>query len=374
LIGDPALRLAYPKHKISTDSINAVAVTAFSLDTIRALSTITISGFVRDKNNAALTSYNGILYPTVFDKSQNVNTLSNDGSATPPFTFKLQKNILYKGKVSVVNGYFSYTFIVPKDILYNYGIGRISYYAQNGTEDGAGYYEKIIIGGTDSNAPLDSKGPDVSLYLNDDKFVFGGITDETPDLFAKIKDDNGVNTVGNGIGHDITAILDANTESSIVLNDYYQADLNSYKTGTIRYPFSTISEGQHSLTLKVWDVYNNSSQTYTEFVVAKSADMALSHVLNYPNPFTTKTQFYFEHNQCCQTLEVELQIFTISGKLVKTITDFVTAEGNRSNPINWDGRDDFGDKIGKGVYIYRLKVKNSTGSSAEQIEKLVILN
>jgi len=374
LIGDPALRLAYPKHKISTDSINAVAVTAFSLDTIRALSTITISGFVRDKNNAVLTSYNGILYPTVFDKSQNVNTLSNDGSATPPFTFKLQKNILYKGKVSVVNGYFSYTFIVPKDILYNYGIGRISYYAQNGSEDGAGYYEKIIIGGTDSNAPLDSKGPDVSLYLNDDKFVFGGITDETPDLFAKIKDDNGVNTVGNGIGHDITAILDANTESSIVLNDYYQADLNSYKTGTIRYPFSTISEGQHSLTLKVWDVYNNSSQTYTEFVVAKSADMALSHVLNYPNPFTTKTQFYFEHNQCCQTLEVELQIFTISGKLVKTITDFVTAEGNRSNPINWDGRDDFGDKIGKGVYIYRLKVKNSMGSSAEQIEKLVILN
>ncbi len=374
LIGDPAVRLAYPKYEVSTDSVNSVAITSSSLDTIRALSTITISGFVRDKNNAILTNYNGVLYPTVYDKSQNVNTLSNDGSATPPFTFKLQKNILYKGKVSVTNGYFSYTFIVPKDILYNYGIGRISYYAQNGNEDATGYYEKIIIGGTDNSAPLDAKGPDVKLYLNDDKFVFGGITDETPDLFAKIKDDNGVNTVGNGIGHDITAVLDANTENSIVLNDYYQADLNSYKSGTIRYPYSAISEGQHSLTLKVWDVYNNSSQTYTEFVVAKSADMALSHVLNYPNPFTTKTQFYFEHNQCCQTLEVELQIFTISGKLVKTITDYVTAEGNRSDPINWDGRDDFGDKIGKGVYIYRLKVKNSQGSSAEQIEKLVILN
>ncbi len=374
LVGDPALRLAYPKYDVSTDSINSIAITSTSLDTIKALSTITISGFVRDGSNNVITGFNGVLYPTVYDKTQNVNTLSNDGSATPPFTFKLQKNVLYKGKVSVTNGYFKYSFIVPKDILYNYGIGRISYYVQNGSDDGRGNYEKIIIGGTDNNAPVDSKGPEVNLYLNDDKFVFGGITDETPDLYAKVKDDNGVNTVGNGIGHDITAILDANTDNSIVLNDYYQADLNSYKTGTIRYPFSTLSEGQHTLTLKVWDVYNNSSQTYTEFVVAKSADLALAHVLNYPNPFTTKTAFYFEHNQCCQTLEVELQVFTISGKLVKTITDFVTAEGNRSDPIYWDGRDDFGDKIGKGVYIYKLKVKNSVGSSAEQIEKLVILN
>ncbi len=374
LLGDPALTLAYPKYDVSTDTVNSIPVSVTSSDTIKALSLVTVSGFVRNDAGAILSSYNGVIYPTVFDKSQNVTTLSNDGAGSPPYTFGIQKNILYKGKASVTNGAFKFSFVVPKDIAYAYGIGRISYYAENGTEDANGYYEKVIIGGSNDSAATDNAGPTVDLFLNDAKFVFGGLTDETPDLFAILKDDNGVNTVGNGIGHDITAVLDANTESSIVLNDYYQADLNSYKSGTIRYPFSELSEGKHTLSLKVWDVYNNSSQSYTEFIVARSAELALSHVLNYPNPFTTKTQFYFEQNQCCQILDVSVHIFTVSGKLVKTIDQFVQTEGFRSDPIEWDGRDDFGDKIGKGVYIYRIKVKTSEGSVAEKFEKLVILN
>ena len=373
LLGDPALSLAYPKYDVSTDTINSIPVSITSTDTLKALSLVTISGFVRS-GGSILNTYNGVIYPTVFDKSQNITTLSNDGGVSPPFTFGLQKNILYKGKASVTNGAFKFSFVVPKDIAYAYGIGRISYYAENGSDDANGYYEKVIIGGSNNAAVTDNVGPNVDLYMNDAKFVFGGLTDESPDLFAILKDENGVNTVGNGIGHDIAAVLDANTESSVVLNDYYQADLNSYKSGTIRYPFSDLTEGKHTLRLKVWDVYNNSSQSYTEFIVAKSAELALSHVLNYPNPFTTKTQFYFEQNQSCQMLDVQVQIFTISGKLVKNIDQFVQTEGFRSNGIEWDGRDDFGDKIGKGVYIYRIKVKTSEGATAEKYEKLVILN
>ncbi len=376
LLGDPALTLNYPKWDVSTDTVNAVPVTASSSDTLRALSRVTVSGFVRDNNTQAiLSNYNGVMYPTVYDKPQNITTLSNDGTqASPAFTFKLQKNILFKGKVSVTNGYFKFTFVVPRDIAYNFGIGRISYYAENGNEDANGYYEKVIIGGSDAAAVSDVVGPETKLYMNDAKFVFGGMTDENPDLFSVLKDENGINTVGNGIGHDVTAVLDGNTTNSIVLNDYYQSDLNSYKSGSIRYPFNGLAEGSHNLKLKVWDVYNNSSETYTEFVVSKSAELALSHVLNYPNPFTTKTQFYFEQNQCCQTLDVQILIFTVSGKLVKTIDQFVSTEGFRSDPIDWDGRDDYGDKIGRGVYIYRVKVKNNDGSSAEKYEKLVILN
>ena len=375
LLGDPALTLAYPKYRVSTDSVNSAAVSAVSSDTLKALSLVTITGHVQDNSGNVLTTYNGTLYPTIYDKPQNITTLSNDGiSASPPFTFKLQKNILYKGKVSVNNGYFKFSFLVPKDIAYQYGTGRISYYAENGNEDAHGYYEKVIIGGSNNSAPADVVGPEVNLYLNDTKFVFGGLTDENPDLYSILKDASGINTVGNGIGHDITAVLDANTEKAIVLNDYYQSDLNSYKSGTIRYPFADIAEGKHTLKLKVWDVYNNSSETYTEFVAAKSAKLALSHVLNYPNPFTTKTQFYFEQNQCCQILDVQVQVFTVSGKLVKSISQFVQAEGFRSAPIEWDGRDDFGDKIGRGVYLYRIKVKTSDGSVAEKYEKLVILN
>lgn len=381
LLGDPALTLEYPKYDVVTDTINNIAVSTSSSDTIKALSLVTVKGHLNDNSGNLLSTYNGVLYPTVYDKAQSITTLSNDGlTASPPFTFKLQKNILYKGKVSVTNGYYSFSFVVPKDIAYAYGVGRISYYAygrinsSNETVDANGYYEKIIIGGSNDTAVADNAGPEVNLYMNDKKFVFGGLTDENPDLFAVLKDANGVNTVGNGIGHDITAIIDANTDGAIVLNDYYQADLNSYKSGTIRYPFTDLSEGKHTLTLKVWDVYNNSSQVYTEFNVAKSEDLALNHVLNYPNPFTTKTQFYFEQNRCCQNLEVQLQIFTVSGKLVKNIAKFVQAEGYRSDPIEWDGKDDFGDKIGRGVYIYKLKVKTEDGSVAEKYEKLVILN
>lgn len=375
LLGDPALTLAYPQYTVATDSVNSMAVSPTSSDTLNALSIVTISGHVQDNNGNLLTSYNGVLYPAVYDKPQNITTLSNDGiAASPAFSFKLQKNILYKGKVSVNNGYFKFSFIVPKDIAYQYGTGRVSYYAENGNEDAKGYYEKIIIGGSNDNAPADATGPEISLYLNDIKFVFGGSTNENPDLYAILKDDNGINTVGNGIGHDITAVLDANTEKSIVLNDYYQSDLNSYKSGTIRYPFEELIEGKHTLKLKVWDVYNNSSESYTEFIVAKSANLALSHVLNYPNPFSTRTQFYFEHNQACDQLEVLVQVFTVSGKLVKSISQFVHTEGFRSEPIEWNGRDDFGDKIGKGVYLYRVKVKTSEGSTAEKYEKLVILN
>ncbi len=375
LLGDPALSLNYPKWDVSTDTINTNVVTSTSLETLNALSHVTISGFVRDKSHAILNTYNGVLYPTVYDKTQNITTLSNDGTvASPPFTFQIQKNILFKGKVSVTNGYFRFSFVVPRDIAYQNGPGRITYYAENGNEDANGFYEKVIIGGSSSSAPADLVGPEVKLYLNDAKFAFGGLTNENPDLYATMKDNNGINTVGNGIGHDITAVLDGNTGNSIVLNDYYQSDLNSYKSGMVRYPFSSLGEGKHTLKLKVWDVYNNSSESYTEFVVSKSAELALEHVLNYPNPFTTHTQFYFEENQCCQTLEVQVMVFTISGKLVKTIDQFIGMEGFRSAPIDWDGRDDFGDKIGRGVYIYRVKVKTNDGSSAEKYEKLVILN
>ncbi|MEW6470108.1 MAG: type IX secretion system sortase PorU [Bacteroidota bacterium] len=373
LLCDPALMLAYPMHTIVTKTVNGQPVNLSQPDTVRALGVVTITGEVHDDYGNKLTGYNGVIYPTVFDKSVAVTTLSNDGTSSPAITFQLQKNVLYKGKVSVVNGDFSFTFVVPKDIAYAFGPGRISYYGHNGQEDAAGYYENIVIGGTDTTAPADNTGPVVKLYMNDDKFVSGGITDKNPDIYAVVSDSNGVNTVGNGIGHDIAAVLDANTDNTLVLNDYYEADLNSYKSGTVRYPLNDLDEGLHSLNLKVWDVYNNSSVAYTEFVVAADAILALDHVLNYPNPFTTKTSFYFEHNKPCNELEIQIQIFTVSGKLVKTINTRTTCDGYKVDGIEWDGKDDFGDAIGKGVYIYRVKVRTPEGETADKYEKLVIL-
>lgn len=379
VLGDPALKLAYPEQKVYTSTINSHAVTTTSSDTLKALSKITVSGFVGDKFGNKLTTFNGVVFPTVFDKTNTITTLSNDPPApgfggSPVTTFTLQKNIIYKGKSTVVNGDFSYTFLVPKDISYNYGIGKISYYAHNGVHDAQGNCDKIIIGGSNTNAVVDNQGPTINLFMNDEKFVHGGVTNENPKIYAVISDSSGINTIGTGIGHDAVGIIDATSSKPIILNDYYVADLNTYQKGKIRYPFNELSDGNHTLSVKVWDVQNNSSTAYTDFVVTKQAELALTHILNYPNPFTTKTSFFIEHNQCCTSLKVLIQIYTITGKVVKSINHTINEGGFRLDNIDWDGRDEFGDKLARGVYIYRVSVSDNNKKKADKIEKLVILN
>ncbi|MDP2387284.1 MAG: type IX secretion system sortase PorU [Bacteroidota bacterium] len=374
LLGDPAVTLAYPKLKIFTSEINSVPVSAAGNDTLKALSKITIKGYVGTKDSTKLTNFNGIVFPTVFDKPIALSTLGNDQGPSSVINFSMQKNVLYKGKCSVSNGEFEFTFVVPKDINYQFGNGKISYYGHNGSIDASGYYDKIVVGGSNPNAPIDNEGPQLNLYMNDDHFVYGGTTNENPKIFMKLFDSCGINTVGNGIGHDITAILDNNQTNPIVLNDFYEANYNSYQSGKIFYPLNNMSEGNHTLSVKAWDVQNNSSTINTEFIVAASAELALRQVLNYPNPFTTKTKFFVEHNQCCTDLNLQIQIFTVSGKLIKTIHSDIQNQGYRIDGIDWDGKDDYGDKIGAGVYIYRVKARSSDGKSSEKIEKLVILN
>ena len=370
LIGDPAVRLDYPEYNINTTLID---VLNDSTDTVKALSKVRVKGFISDKNNNKVSSFNGLVYPTVFDKEYVAKTLGNDGSS-PSINFKTRKGLIYKGTATVKAGEFSFEFIVPKDIAYQYGKGRISYYAESNSSNADGYFEDFVVGGVNKNAPTDNNGPTVKLYMNDQNFINGSLTNENPKFIALVEDDNGINTTGNGIGHDITAIIDNNTDKSIILNDYYQAELNSYQKGNILYGFNNLSEGSHTISFKVWDVYNNSSNSSIDFVVAQNASIALSHVLNYPNPFTTNTTFMFEHNKPCQSLDVQVQIFSVSGKLIKTINEAVSSVGFRSQEVKWDGLDDYGDKIGKGVYIYKLRVKAADGSYAEQLEKLVLLN
>jgi hypothetical protein len=370
LLGDPALSLAIPEEQVYTLKINDVSVSAIP-DTLKALSLVKIFGEVRNTEGTKI-SENGILYPTVYDKAQQINTLGNDTHSI--FSYFLQNSILYKGKASINAGDFEFSFIVPRDISYSLGFGKLSYYATIGQTDAHGYNRNVIIGGS-SEIPLDDdEGPEIELYLNNEDFIFGGITDEFPKLLAYVVDSSGINTVGNGIGHDITAVLDDNSMQTYILNEYYESDLDSYQSGKVVYNFSNLIEGHHKLKFKVWDVNNNSSEEYLEFIVAKSAQLVLEHVFNYPNPFTTNTDFYFDHNQPNATLDVIIQVFTVSGKLIKTLDSQIFSDGYRSSPISWDGRDDFGDPIGRGVYFYRIKVRNEEGKVVDKFEKLVILN
>jgi hypothetical protein len=372
LLGDPALQLNYPHYNVTTTSINNKPI-ALPHDTLKALSLVTIKGEVRDDNNNKMTSFNGVVYPVVYDKISTIQTLKNDPTSILT-SFKLYKNILFKGKASVTNGDFTFSFIVPKDIDYQYGKGRISYYADNGSYiDAHGYTQDIVIGGSADTFNTDATGPQMHIYMNDEKFVFGGTTNEAPILLVKLEDPSGINTVGNGIGHDLTAELDNNTQNKVILNDYYESALDTFSKGTIKYPYSKLAEGRHTLKVKAWDIHNNSSEDYTEFVVAGSAKLALTHVFNYPNPFTTHTKFMFEHNKPCEDLSVLIQIYTVSGKVVKNIQSEIHCNGYRVDDIEWDGRDEYGDEIGKGVYVYKVLVRDSNGASAHKFEKLVVL-
>ncbi len=376
LLGDPALTLAYPKFETRTNLVNNTNVT-LKTDTISGLEKVTVKGFVSDSLGNKLANFNGAVFPTVFDKRQQIVALLNDQSSIingGPFRFTQQRSILYKGKARVNNGDFEFSFIVPKDINTAFGLGKISYYAHNGVDDAGGYCDSVVIGGFNNNAIVDNDGPGIKLFLNDKRFVNGGTTDENPIMLAELFDLSGLNISGNGIGHEMTVVLDENTAKPIILNDFYEPSLDDYQAGGIRYPFKNLSAGNHRLSLKVWDIQNNSSTTSADFVVAEKAEMALNHVLNYPNPFSTRTKFFFEHNQFNASLSVNIQIFTISGKLAKTIRQTIKADSFRPEGIEWDGRDDYGDKLAKGVYIYKIQVSDNLNKKAEKIEKLVILN
>ena len=369
VMGDPAMHLAIPLYSVVTDSINGVSVTE-TLDTLRALSLVTVSGHIEDNYGNFLPDFNGGLYPSVYDKKVTEHTLQNDPGSSY-FEFQVQKNILFKGNVTVKNGRFSFSFILPKDINYVYGPGKISYYAYSNSAEAAGSFREAVIGGMSDSPVIDSKGPEIELYMNDENFVNGGTVNTSPTLLVKLKDDYGINTTGNGIGHDLIAIIDGKEQA--VLNNYYEAERDSFNRGAVRYPYEKLAAGTHTVKVRAWDILNNASESELEFVVVSDEGPVLDHVLNYPNPFTTNTSFYFEHNLPGTELDILITIYTVSGKVVKSINTKQVTEGFRSQPIPWDGRDDFGDRLGRGTYLYRLKVRTPDGQQAEKFEKIVIL-
>ena len=380
-IGDPALKLPLAAPDIIATKLNGEEIANTNI-TLQALSPAKIEGFVASEQGNILSNYSGTLTATVFDKSIQRSTLANDGSTFNgqliTLDYEALGEVLFRGQASVENGKFEINFIVPRDIVVPVGNGKISFYSKTETplSDQRGYNFDIQIGGVNLNAAVDNQGPNIELYMNDESFVSGGITNENPTLIAKLYDENGINTA-SGVGHDIVAILDGDETNPFILNDYYIADVDSYQSGSLSYPFRNLEPGLHTLSLKAWDVYNNSSTKEIQFLVFdQNESLEITNILNYPNPFINYTEFWFNHNSS-GVLDVSIQIFTISGKLIKTINSQTNANGSTSSlsrNISWDGTDDFGSKIGKGVYIYKLNVKSQlTGLKSEKIEKLVIL-
>lgn len=381
MIGDPSQKLAVPRLNVVTTKINDIPVSEGVLDTLSALEKITIEGEIKNLDGTTVTDFNGVVYPTIYDKVKVLSTLGQVAGSSK-MDYNLRKNIIFKGRASVTNGKFQFTFIAPKDIDYNYGQGKISYYAENenNATDAAGGSCDLIIGGINEDALTDNEGPEVEVFINTWEWVSGGTTSESPTLLVRLSDDLGINVVGNSIGHDLTGLLDQNSQNTFLLNDFYESELDDYTKGTVRFPLKDIEPGVHEIKVKAWDSANNSAEGLTEFIVAESAAVALTNVLNYPNPFVNRTCFMFDHNQIGD-IDVLVSIYTVAGRLVKTIEERIdggTGKVTRENCLEWDGKDDFGDDLARGVYLYKVRLRNSsTGVVSDkkesEFEKLVII-
>jgi hypothetical protein len=371
LLGDPAVILAYPWHgNVVTDSINHVSVITGS-DSLKALSQVTVSGHIEDAFGSALNDFNGIVSPTVYDKESSVRTLANDGGQT--MTFNLRNNVLFSGKTKAANGSFSFTFIVPRDIDYSYGTGKINYYASDALRDMNGYYSDIIVGGFAENTVTDTAGPRISLFLNDTLFRNGGITDSNPRLLAIIEDKGGINTTGSGIGHDLTAYLDNDRNKSFVLNNYFENDFDNYMKGKITYNLSDLKEGSHYITLKAWDNYNNSSEESIMFFVEDEGKFILKNLFNFPNPVLNETKITAEHNRPDEEFEVTITIYNMGGNAIRILKNSMYSTGYQLEPVIWDGKTESGQRVGRGIYPYRLSIKTGRGEVATGSGKMIIL-
>ncbi len=376
IFGDPAMSVMIPTYDVITTKINGVNATTFK-DTIHALDEVEIEGIIQDSKGRFVEDFNGKLYVTLFDKPNILRTKGNDPGSSPA-TFELRKNELYKGLVTIVNGKFKFSFTIPKEINFKIGNCKISYYASDERErEGHGYYTDLLIGGGGKGGFTDDTPPEIKLYLNDFKFVDGGYTGNNPVLLASLKDDHGINFSGSSIGHDLTAQLDK-SPTRLILNEHFEPTLDNSKEGQVKYPLADLTPGEHTIKLTAWDIANNVAEASLNFIVIDNSNPSLKHVFNYPNPFTTSTNFQFEHNQAGMDLDVMIQIFTAKGTLVKTIEQQVLSEGNRVDDIEWDGTDDFGNKLSRGIYLYKIYVTaQAPGNLSRRIEsplgKLVIL-
>ncbi len=368
LLGDPSLTLAFPQWRVVTDSVNGRKVTT-ETDTLKGLQYCIVKGHIEDAQGRQLRDYNGTLTTVVYDQPATRRTRGNDPRSRPA-DFQVQENILFRGTQTVTNGAFTVAFTVPADLQDGKGKGKISYYTSNATADGGGYFDGFIAGGILPGAPADVTGPDVKVWLDSKAFTNGDMTGPDPLLMIDLADSSGINISGSHPAHSLVAILDSS--EYLILNDYFEASLDNYREGKVRFQLNGLAAGAHRITIKAWDTYNNSTVKTIAFKVAAPGSIAVEEVVNYPNPFYDVTRFSFLHNQQGQQLQVDLQVFTTDGKLVKKMRSTIFSGTSRFDGIPWDGRGDSGARLPAGIYIYRLII-GSNGQTRALGGKMVLL-
>lgn len=369
LIGDPALHLSIPRNRIAVTHINSREVDPDVVDSAKVLSQVTIEGEIQDAEGSLLDNFDGIIYPIVFDREVRSRTLANDNDSTE-VDFVQQKNVLYKGREHVTNGRFSYSFIIPRDVAYRYDYAKLSHYATNGHEDATGQYSNIMFGGFNEDIIIQELHPTVELYINDTNFRNGGLTNETPTIYARLSDSVGINAAGCGLGHDITAIIDNNPYSTVTLNDFFEPDILDSRNGEVRYTLGKLDEGYHTLTVRCWNIFNYSGSATIEFHVTNDRVAKIGQFVSTPNPAHDITTLRIEHNLTDRITNATICIYDIRGRCVRQVSIRPTSP-TCVLTYPWNFTTDNGTALPNGIYIARVIVTTADGQSLQQNTKIV---
>ncbi len=398
LFGDPSMRLAVPRLTVVVTNFDSVAVGS-DADTVKIppLREVQLAGEVQTTEGELAEDFTGEIIATVYDQASTDQTLGQDRGSFVQ-SFSRQESILFNGKASVTRGKWEAKFMLPKDVSLALGTGKLSLYVKSATGvDGSGVFSRFLVNGLDTPGVRDDTPPILDLYVGSDDFRTGGVVPGDTRLILKLADDTGINVSGAAIGHDLTATirsLEAVTDEttgpiitrgqgkafseSIVLNDFYEASIDDYSKGEVDYPLDGLTPGRYMVTARAWDLGNNTAVDSVEFIVSDDDDTALQRVLNYPNPFVDATCFQFEHRAAGLTVDVQVDIYTVSGRLVKSVNETRTANGRRfgnEDCIAWDGTDNYGQRLARGTYLYRIRMRtdDEASSGESDFEKLVIL-
>ncbi len=357
--GDPAIRLAIPQYSAEITSINGQGLA--QPVNIQALGKVHLEGVIKKDSVNTWNDYNGEGILSVYDSYRTVQLL--DVVYTPGM--RVQGGLIFRGIVSVNNGRFTADFVVPKDISYENRNGKIVLYFYNAGSDGIISTQNIFINGTDTTAVNDGKGPEVDIFFDNPEFKNAYLINPNSELIIKLSDETGLNTTGNGIGHRLEGILNDKDGEPIDFSNYFTGDKDTGgKSGEVRYRFSSLSEGDYKLYVKAWDVFNNFSSKTEYFSVINSEDLEVREVYNYPNPFRENTMFTFQQN-LKSSVDVKIKVYTVAGRLIRNIEKYGINEGFVK--IYWDGRDEDGNKIANGTYLYKIVVSSADGQLSRSV-------
>ncbi len=365
-IGDPTVRIAMPKYQATIDSLNGKSLV--QVTQIRALDKLDIKGTVYHPDMTVWSDLSGTGLLTVFDSDQPV--------LVPEWgkTYMFPGSIIYRGEVSVQNGRFEAKTVIPTDISYSNNAGKIELYFQANGSDGSGYTRNVIVGGTATGVTNDHIGPQISIYFDSKNFRDGDVVSEKPTLIVDLHSSNGINLSDAAVGHSLQAVFDG--QQSVDLAPYYVGNLNSYQDGTVTYPVTTrLGFGEHSVTVRAFDVFNNPSQASVSFDVESSEQLSIQNVYNYPDPFSSSTSFTFQRSAAGGAgapVNVTIKVFTISGRLIKTIKSYGITD--TFVKVDWNGLDEEGDRLANGVYLYKVIVSTVDGAyTSEALGKMAVV-